>query len=112
MNDDSEVCSINEDTGGAKGVKRARFDLIPANPLWQLAVLYGKGAEKYEIRNWERGYEWSKSFAAMQRHSWQFWNGEDIDEEMGVPHLVCVAWHAFALLEFCLTHPELDDRPK
>lgn len=63
-------------------------------------------------RNWERGYSWSLSFGAMMRHAWAFWRGEDIDEETGSPHLVAVAWHAFAMLEFFERHKQFDDRPK
>ena len=98
-------------TGGEKGTKPQRYDLIPPGPLAQLAELYGRGAEKYAVRNWERGYEWSKSFAALNRHLWLFWSGEDNDSETGLPHLASVAWHAFALLEFTQRYPEYDDRP-
>jgi hypothetical protein len=99
-------------TGGSKGSKPQRFDLLPARPLWILAELYGKGAEKYgENRNWERGYDWSLSFAALQRHSWAFWSGEDNDAETGMPHMASVAFHALALLEFMERHREFDDRP-
>lgn len=103
---------VNEKTGGEKGKKLQRFDLIPPGPLWQLAEHYGRGAEKYADRNWERGVDWSLAFAALQRHAWAWWNGEDDDPETGSHHLACVAWHAFALLEYQRTHPELDDRPE
>ena len=106
-----DVRSVNATTGAEKGVKEAAFDLIPPMPLYELASHYGRGARKYAARNWEKGYEWSKSFAAMQRHAWLFWQGEDIDPETGSSHLTAVAWHAFALLEWTMTHPELDDRP-
>lgn len=98
-------------TGAEKGVKLARFDLIPAGPLWTLAELYGRGSEKYACRNWELGYEWSKSFAALNRHAWSFWQRQDIDPETRLPHLAAVAWHALAMLEWAKTHPEFDDRP-
>lgn len=107
-----EVRTVNESTGGEKGMKPARFDLLPASPLIQVAEHYGKGAEKYEDRNWERGYEWSKSFAAMQRHAWAFWNGETYDPETGSHHLAAVCFHAMAMMEWTETHPELDDRPQ
>jgi len=107
-----EIRVTNEKTGGQKGSKLARYDLLPAGPLKQVAEHYGRGANKYSDRNWELGYDWNLSFAAMQRHAWQFWNGEDIDEETGGPHLAAVVFHAFALLEFMNTHPELDNRPK
>ena len=89
----------------------ARFDLLPAEPLRQVAEHYGKGAEKYAARNWERGYEWSKSYGALQRHANAFWGGEDIDEETGSPHMAAVVFHALALLEFARTHEAFDDRP-
>jgi hypothetical protein len=107
-----EVTVTDPNTGGKKGQKLARFDLIPAGPLQALAEHYGRGARKYEDRNWEKGYAWSLSFGAMQRHAWSFWNGEDIDEETQSPHLAAVAFHAFALLEFMNSHRKLDDRPR
>jgi hypothetical protein len=97
-------------TGGEKGVKPARFDLIPVGPLTKVAELYGRGAEKYADHNWRRGYEWSKSYAAMMRHATQFWAGEDNDTETGLPHLTSVIFHAMALLEFMERLPDYDDR--
>lgn len=103
MTDEYRV--VNAVTGGEKGSKLARFDLLPAEPLRRVAEHYGLGARKYADRNWERGYLWSLSFAAMQRHAWQFWAGDD-DED----HLAAVVFHALALSEYQTTHPELDDR--
>jgi hypothetical protein len=107
-----EVRTVSS-TGGEKGVKPERFELIPAGPLRLLARLYGRGAAKYAARNWENGYEWSKSFGAMQRHLWLFWDGEDLDEETGVPHVICAVFHAFALAHFMANpkYREHDDRP-
>lgn len=107
----TEVRMVDPDTGAAKGSKLARFDLIPAKPLWELAEHYGKGCAKYSSRNWERGYDWSLSFAACMRHLQQFWAGEDIDPETGSKHVIAAAWHALAMAEFMETHPEKDDRP-
>lgn len=104
-----EVRVVEQSTGGAKGQKQARFDLIPGDVLWLDALLYGKGAEKYESRNWENGYSWSLSFAALMRHAWQFKNGEDVDPETGLPHMIAVRFHAAALVRFSRTCPELDD---
>ena len=101
---------------GRKGSKIERFDLIPVRPLTALARHYGIGAKKYDDRNWELGVPWSLNYAAMQRHLHLFWSGTDIDVDPQTGernhHLVAVAWHAFALLEYSLTHPELDDRVK
>ena len=108
---DTEIRSVSA-TGGEKGTKVFRYDLVPGWPLRMLAKLYGVGARKYSERNWEKGYEWSKSFAALNRHLWAWWGGEDRDPETDIPHITCVAWHAFALSEFSVTHPEFDDRPR
>ena len=108
---DNEV-RITSSTGGQKGKKLARYDLIPVHPLWDVAELYGRGALKYEDRGWERGYAWSLSYAALMRHLQQFWDRESLDKETGSPHLAAVVFHALALLEFSATHPEFDDRPK
>jgi hypothetical protein len=84
-------------TGGQKGQKLARFSLIPRDFLWALAEHYGRGAQKYEDRNWERGYKWSLSVDALDRHLNAWLMGEDNDPETGSSHLVSVAWHAIAL---------------
>jgi hypothetical protein len=111
--DSTEIRTVSS-TGGEKGTKLERFDLIPVDALQELARLYGEGAKKYDARNWERGYEFSKSYAAMQRHANQFWSGIDRDEETGVLHITAVAWHAMALAHFLL-NPDVfdnfDDRP-
>jgi hypothetical protein len=119
-------------TGGAKDLKIERYDQIPAGPLAELAARFGVGNLKYEQRdgldNWRHGYPWSWSYRALIGHANDFWAGEDIDPAAyagtddprslidgvprpGVRHLAAVAWHAFALLEWAETHPELDDRP-
>ena len=84
-------------TGGMKGVKLERFDLIPIGPLTELARHYGRGALKYDNHQWRKGYEWSKSYSALLRHLTAFWNGENYDvcpinpdnpEEFGGPGCV------------------------
>lgn len=108
----TEEVRTTSSTGAEKGVKEARHDLIPGPALDLLARLYGKGAEKYAAHNWRKGYEWSKSYAAAQRHMLLFWEGEDIDPEMGLPHVTCAAFHMFALATYMIEHPEFDDRFK
>ena len=105
-----EVRLVNEQTGGEKGTKLARFDLIPGEAMWTVAEHYGIGAEKYADNNWRRGYNWSLSLAALERHLQQFKAGEDYDDETGSPHMAAVVFHALALLTFMDEHPELDDR--
>lgn len=125
-------------TGGEKGVKLERFDLIPVGPLTELARHFGRGARKYAPHQWRQGYEWSKSYSAIQRHLNAFWSGYDYDvcendpsscqqndkdgqpflilipgtcyNHTGSHHMTAVAWHAFVLLEFVERFPQYDDR--
>lgn len=103
---------LTSGTGGEKGSKLARFDLIPVEPLLALAKHYGVGAIKYDDSNWKKGYDWKLSYAALQRHANEWWSGEEwgeeefVDRETGetvkvvINHMIAVAWHAFALYWF------------
>ena len=112
---DGEVRIVDEKTGGEKGAKLARFDMIPSDVLWELAEHFGRGEAKYPSdktgrANWQRGYRWSLSIAALQRHLHQWLMGEEIDQETGSRHLVAVIWHATALLFFQKRGLGTDDR--
>lgn len=104
-----EVRVVDPVSGGEKGSKLARFSLIPAEFLWALAEHYGLGARKYADRNWERGYKWSLSVDALERHLNQWKLGESKDVETGSYHLIAVAWHACALFIFGLRGLGTDD---
>lgn len=111
MNEDgTERIVTDENTGGRKGRKLARFDLLPWDVLWQLAEHYGKGARKYEERNWERGYPMSLSIGAAFRHLAQFAQGEDIDPETGTPHVIAVMFHMGVLARAMRDDRFEDDR--
>ena len=107
----SEV-RIVDASGGMKGSKDERYDLVPVEPLRELAIHYGKGAVKYEPHNWKKGFKWSLSYAALMRHLQAWYAGESYDPETGSHHLTAVAWHAFALMWFEIKGVGTDDRPK
>ena len=104
-----EVRVVDKETGGEKGSKVARFSLIPPEFTWALATHYGIGARKYADRNWERGYKWSLSVDALERHLHQWLQGEDNDQETGTNHLIAVAWHVCALFTYQLRGLGTDD---
>ena len=100
-------------TGGRKGRKDAELGNVDPKALLVLAAVAGKGAEKYgDPYNFLKGYDWSLSFNAMQRHALAFWSGEDTDPESGLPHMGHVAWHALALVSFLTRGLGTDDRFK
>lgn len=107
-----EVRIVDASTGGAKGRKPARYELLPWAALDTVAEVYAFGAQKYDDHNWRKGYAWSLSFGALQRHLSAFWEGHDLDDESGLPHLGHAAFHVLALLTYMREHLDGDDRPE
>lgn len=105
----AEVIITDPTTGGMKGQKEERFDLIPNEFEKALARHYGVGCRKYADRNWEKGYRWSLSVGALRRHLAAWLGGESVDPETGSNHLIAVAWHAIALFIFELRGLGTDD---
>lgn len=85
-------------TGGEKGMKPERHDLLPREGIEAIARVFAFGATKYADHNWRKGYEWSKSYSALQRHLYAFWSGETLDPESGLPHLAHAGFHILVLL--------------
>lgn len=92
-----EVRTISA-TGGEKGMKPERYDLLPKPGLDAMARVYDFGASKYADHNWRRGYEWSKSISAALRHMMAFQDGETSDPESGLPHPAHAMFHMAAVL--------------
>lgn len=99
-------------TGGQKGRKLAELGAIDPTALYKLAEVAGFGARKYDAFNYLKGYPWSWTFNALMRHALQFWNGEELDPESGLPHITHAAWHALALTSFLERGLGEDDRFK
>lgn len=91
--------------------EKTRYDLVPPEALEAMAEVYTWGAKKYAPRNWEKGMEWGRCYAALQRHVQSFWAGCDLDDESDLLHLAHVAWNAMALLQYQLKGIGIDDRP-
>lgn len=89
---------------------KSRTDLLPVDVLMSLSSVYTHGATKYGDRNWEEGMEYSRMYAALLRHLYAWWSGEDYDEE-GFHHLDAVAFCTFALRAYTLRDSGVDDRP-
>jgi hypothetical protein len=96
----SEVKATDPKTGGQKGVKPERYDLIPWDAMDEIARVYAFGATKYDDHNWAKGYPWGWSLAALFRHASLFARGEDRDKESGCLHLAHVAWHCLTMMMF------------
>jgi hypothetical protein len=106
-----EVRITDPVTGGQKGQKLAQLGALDPASLMHVAEVAGFGGKKYERYNFLKGYAWSLSYDAMQRHLNAYWGGQYLDEETGLPHLAHAAWHCLALMSFSERQLGTDDRP-
>lgn len=106
-----EVRVTDKKTGGQKGAKQAVLGDLDPGALMETAKVCGFGRKKYERLNYLKGYDWSLSYDALQRHLHAFWGREETDKESGLAHLAHAAWHCFALLSFSRRGLGTDDRP-
>jgi hypothetical protein len=121
-------------TGGQKGVKPERHDLLPRKGLSAIARVFAFGAEKYADHNWRNRYEWGKSLAALERHVGAVIDGETYDfcdaecsekktggkrklgtrtckNHSGLPHLAHAGFHVLVLLTWLEEDGEGADNP-
>lgn len=92
---------------------QGKLPLHLIDPLWltTTAQVLDHGQQKYGPWNWAKGtFSYSRLYSALQRHLQAWWNGEELDQETGLPHL----WHANCCMMFLTryTHDLLgtDDR--
>lgn len=87
------------------------YHLLPDNAIQEIVKILGKGAEKYEPRNWMNGLKWdSECASSLQRHLAAWKMGEDIDPEDGMLHIAKVMVNAMFLTHFALEGTGEDDR--
>ena|ERR1700682_4855695 len=98
----------------ATGVKhdsgKVRMDLLSPIALEEIAKVMTYGAKKYGDNNWRGGLAWSRVVGALLRHVFSWIKREEIDSETGLSHLAHAGCCLMFLLEYSITHPELDDR--
>lgn len=75
---------------------KPRMDLLDPAFLEGVARVLTFGAQKYEPHNWRKGLDWSRLYAACQRHLSAFAKGAEFDGETGESHLL----HAACCLMF------------
>jgi hypothetical protein len=88
------------DQGQKKDAGKLPLELLPTRPLEAVAAVLAFGARKYRANGWRAGIAYSRVYAAVLRHMWAWWRGEDNDRETGLPHLA----HAMCELAFLLDY--------
>lgn len=116
---------IHSEAPGRTGLKddadKLPIELVPTEGIRAAARIFRYGAvekkrpgglEGYGVNNWRGGMKWTRLYGATQRHLQAWLDGDDLDEESGLPHL----WHALTcvlMLVWMAAHrPDLDDRYK
>lgn len=85
---------------------KPRYDLIPPGPLYRLAMLYTRGAEKYTEHNWTKGIPMSRCIASLMRHVFKFVVG-DKDEDHGA----AIIFNVMCIMHYeDIGRTDLDDR--
>ena len=94
--------SQNATTGGRKfDGGKLQYGLLPPLALKATVEVLTIGAEKYEPDNWKHVPDSKRRyFDAMQRHLWEWKEGDQNDPETGKNHLA----HAMCCLMFLYEH--------
>jgi hypothetical protein len=96
-----------------RGDLKPRPDLISPHAQMREGTIMTLGAQKYALRNWEKGLPISECLASAQRHIEQFKRG-DTDED----HIAQARWNLGVIIHFeeeiraGRMDSEIDDMPK
>lgn len=95
------------------GVKKWRqFCCVPFTVIWELGVSMLEGAMKYGRHNYRvSGVRASIYVEAARGHIDCFWEGEDIDPDSGLPHIVKAIASLAVLRDAQIQGKYVDDRP-
>lgn len=89
---------------------KAQLHQVPTSLKYAVAKTLMYGAQKYAKGNWRKGMNWTTVSDCLERHMNSWLDGEELDEESGLPHLYHAACNIAFLIEYTETCPELDDR--
>jgi hypothetical protein len=96
----------------AVGIRKAGMSCIPAEVLLELGVAMQEGAIKYGRHNYRvAGVRASVYYDAAMRHLMAWWEGEDIDPDSGLSHLVKAMACMLVIRDAVFNDNWVDDRP-
>lgn len=106
---------MTDETNPKDAIGRAKPPMspVPANVLAEIGMAMAKGAAKYGRHNWRRaGIATSVYYDAALRHLFQWWEGEDIDPDSGLSHVVQAIAGLVVLRDAMARGMAKDDRPE
>ncbi len=96
----------------ALGVKKVPLHAVPVKPLLEVGLAMMEGGRKYGTHNYrEIGVRMSTYYNAAMRHLMAWWEGEDTDEDSGVPHIIKAIACLFVVRDSIHMNNCVDDRP-
>ena len=94
------------------GIKKVQINLVPPSIIVYIGLAMENGASKYGPYNYRaKKVKASIYVAAAQRHLLQWWDGEELASDSGVPHLAHAAACLAILVDANVTGNLVDDRP-
>lgn len=78
--------------------------VLPSLAIDEICLAMAEGTQKYGEYKWAQGegINWRRYFNACLRHLWQFWRGNDLDENSKRSHLGHAGACLLILLEMTL----------
>jgi len=97
----------------AVGVRKWRqYATVPCTAIWAIGAAMLEGARKYGRHNYRvAGVRASVYVDAAKGHIDQFWEGEDLDKDSGLPHLAKAMASLVVLYDGIAVGNWVDDRP-
>jgi hypothetical protein len=96
----------------AIGVKKSPISCMSAPVKHMVGLAMLEGAIKYGRHNYRvAGVRHSVYYDAINRHLDAWWEGQDIDPDSQLHHLVKVAACCFVMMDSILAGNDVDDRP-
>lgn len=108
------ITPVKKDTNpkDAVGVRKVPFSTVPARVVAEVGLAMLEGSRKYGRHNYRvAGVRASVYYDALLRHMTAWWEGEDIDPESGISHVVKAAACLFVLRDAMTNDKLTDDRP-
>lgn len=97
-------------TGMRFNTGKAELHQVPTSLKFAVAKVLMYGEQKYAKGNWRLGMKWTTASDCLERHMASWLDGEDLDDESGLPHLYHAAANIAMLIEYSETCKDLDDR--
>lgn len=94
------------------GIRKVPLHAVPTKPLFELGLAMMEGGRKYGSHNYRSiGVRMSTYYDAAQRHLTAWWEGEDIDPDSGIHHIIKAMASLLVVRDSMHMGNCMDDRP-